>query len=384
MEDVVEKLRLLDYETRFCGSKGGFKPLARTYFAMPSNNPNEQFTYFISLVAWLMGVNGQNVSSWSKYDDPNTAVNNVVLELKKLGVDVDFPPAKLKTGSGEAVCTLLDALLNRTLERMHFQFRKPVFKEEPLADEAEIDEDAEINTDAIDEAVAGEEEEALYTELVQGGQSPSQSGPPAMQAVLVSTVDPQKWNMELEKVAPFLRVEVANDSKEWRTHLEQTKQYEETIKNTLPECKAQLVKLADEVNKALERITSKEKHINNQFDHMAGEFRKQQGDLATVTVRYNQISENVSQLTNEMSRITEQLDTIKAQMDDRSNNMTDTSPLVKIKQALQKLKGDIRSMELRIGVVSHTLLQSKMKEKPSTENGVRSGIGADTDMDLED
>jgi estrogen-related receptor beta like 1 len=41
--------------------------------------------------------------------------------------------------------------------------------------------------------------------------------------------------------------------------------------------------------------------------------------------------------------------------------MTDTSPLIRIKQALADLRTEVKSMELRIGVVGHTLMQSKLK-----------------------
>jgi intraflagellar transport protein 57 len=41
--------------------------------------------------------------------------------------------------------------------------------------------------------------------------------------------------------------------------------------------------------------------------------------------------------------------------------MTDTSPLVKIKAALGDLKAEIKAMELRIGVVGHTIMQSKIR-----------------------
>ena len=45
----------------------------------------------------------------------------------------------------------------------------------------------------------------------------------------------------------------------------------------------------------------------------------------------------------------------------RENSATDTSPLIQIKQALQSIKGDVNSFELRIGVVSHTLMQAKLR-----------------------
>lgn len=39
-----------------------------------------------------------------------TASNNVILELKKLGIEMNMPPGKLKNGHGEEVCAVLLAL----------------------------------------------------------------------------------------------------------------------------------------------------------------------------------------------------------------------------------------------------------------------------------
>lgn len=39
------------------------------------------------------------------------------------------------------------------------------------------------------------------------------------------------------------------------------------------------------------------------------------------------------------------------------------APVVKIKQSLTKLKQEVVQMDVRIGVVEHTLLQAKLKEK---------------------
>merc|ERR1711959_693918 len=58
-EKVLEKLKLLDYEREFCIARN-FKPLARTFFALSSSNPNEQFFYFTSLVSWLLGLQGRD------------------------------------------------------------------------------------------------------------------------------------------------------------------------------------------------------------------------------------------------------------------------------------------------------------------------------------
>ena len=53
MEDALEKLKILDYETRFCQPKR--RPaLDRTYFALPAKNPSIQLQNFLDLVAWLI------------------------------------------------------------------------------------------------------------------------------------------------------------------------------------------------------------------------------------------------------------------------------------------------------------------------------------------
>jgi len=56
MEVILDSLKLLDYENKFCKQKG-FKPISRAYFGTPSSKASEQFIYFISLVSWLLSIN---------------------------------------------------------------------------------------------------------------------------------------------------------------------------------------------------------------------------------------------------------------------------------------------------------------------------------------
>ena len=63
------------------------------------------------------------MTGWSKYDDPMTASQNIILELQKLGIDLDMPPNKLKSGYGEGVCQVLLALCHMSLQNK-FRFRR--------------------------------------------------------------------------------------------------------------------------------------------------------------------------------------------------------------------------------------------------------------------
>lgn len=47
----------------------------------------------------------------------------------------------------------------------------------------------------------------------------------------------------------------------------------------------------------------------------------------------------------------------------RGSNISDATPVVRIKGAIKKLADELHEMEVRIGVVSHTLLQLSLKSR---------------------
>lgn len=122
MEAVLDMLKLLDYESKFCKQKG-MKPLSKVYFAQPAPS-DDQFLLFVSLVSWLLSINNHTVSGWNKYENPMTSSQNIILELKKLGIELDMPPNKLMAGHGEGVCTVLHALCSLSIDS-RMKFKKP-------------------------------------------------------------------------------------------------------------------------------------------------------------------------------------------------------------------------------------------------------------------
>jgi len=56
MEDIAEKLNLIEYRQNFCAVKKR-EPVSRTFFALQDNTPNtktDQFLYFVELSYWLI------------------------------------------------------------------------------------------------------------------------------------------------------------------------------------------------------------------------------------------------------------------------------------------------------------------------------------------
>ena len=120
MSNTLEKLKILNYETEFCAKKD-YPPFTRTYFALPSNNSGTQFTCFVTLISWLMKLCDREFAI-DKYDDPNASVDKILIALRNMGFQLDFPANKLKAANGEAVCAVLNFVTDFALKTRGFRY----------------------------------------------------------------------------------------------------------------------------------------------------------------------------------------------------------------------------------------------------------------------
>ncbi|KPP60771.1 hypothetical protein Z043_121198 [Scleropages formosus] len=371
MEDLLDKLKLLDYESEVL-EKHNMKALSRHYFAsspyMPSN-PGEQFYTFSILAWWLINEAGRPFEQPQEYDDPNATVSRILAELRTLGGQVDFPPSKLKTGSGEHVCYVLDRLAEEALKKRGFTWKKPNYPTEEMEEESLVEDDAELTLSKVEEGMIeepddNEEEHLIDLEALKARTNQNETDTSSKpDDILESNVDAAEWNLEVERVLPQLKVTVRSDNKDWRIHVDQMHQHKDGIESSLKEAKGLLDKLQEEINRTLEKVGSREKYINNQLEHLVQEYRSAQSKLSEAKEHYQQGSGGVTERTRILSEITEELEKVKQEMEEKGSRMSDGAPVVKIKQSLTKLKQEIVQMDIRIGVVEHTLLQAKLKEK---------------------
>ena len=54
--------------------------------------------------------------------------------------------------------------------------------------------------------------------------------------------------------------------------------------------------------------------------------------------------------------------------------MTDGSPLVNIRKSLARVKAEITAMDVRIGVVEHTLLQARLKDRTNMQRDLHQAV----------
>lgn len=58
-----------------------------------------------------------------------TVSTNIINECKKLQIPCDFPPLKLKGGSGDQALVILTSLASKALRRKGFSYKKPKYED---------------------------------------------------------------------------------------------------------------------------------------------------------------------------------------------------------------------------------------------------------------
>ena len=107
-------------------------------------------------------------------------------------------------------------------------------------------------------------------------------------------------------------------------------------------------------------MRTKEKYMNNQYTALCTDYKDVKRQLEELVAKSSKTNETVARLTNEMSELSDKLDEMKESFESKDSGINDTSPLVRIKSSLQQIKAELFSFDLRIGVVSHSLLAARV------------------------
>jgi estrogen-related receptor beta like 1 len=384
MEDIVDKLKLLGYESGFCGQSenANFKLLSRTFFTVASDNANHQFFYFTSLCSWLMGLAGNSAfAAPGQFDDPNAVSTNLLGQIKAMDVPLrDVAPNRIRQGHGDAVLSILTVLTDRALMTKNFAFSAIVYPKSDATEERVGDEgisggadgDAAVGgvgggeDDVIDDRVAidsDSDDEELFA-AHGGGKSKKGDGTGMIEAQVSTEV----WNLEVERVGPLLQYR-ADDVRDWRSRVDNATTLLKAVDKMYPDVKAMLDRMGGELSKTLDRIQKREQTLGSQFQEHVEDYRNKLRELNMAQDSFNVASKNVSQLSVELNSVSETLDHVKAQIQDREDKSSDITPLMKIKEAVAKVKSEIKVMSLRIGILQHTVLHYALRQQKAKRNG---------------
>lgn len=254
-DDLMEKLKLLDYETQLLRPMNQ-KPLHRHYFAQ-SQNAGEQFFVFQSICAWLVRRIGRDFEQPQEFHDPSQTMAQLIRHLHELNISTDFPSSTLMSGAGLVCVHVLDALATQALGvQLGGRLGRPQVKESiGTAGEDEWgqpadDDENEIILERLDEeqlmAMQQSDDEGEDDELVGGGGRVGLRDGDVLDLRDVRNVgkgehnstdattttvpmDSESWRLEMERVLPQLKVVVKADARDWRAHWEQMRSLKGSI-----------------------------------------------------------------------------------------------------------------------------------------------------------
>lgn len=144
--------------------------------------------------------------------------------------------------------------------------------------------------------------------------------------------DHQEWHLELERVLPQLKVFVKADARDWRTHISQMETLKTNILENSDTAEAQLKKLHSEFTFDLEKIESREKHLNNELKPLIQQFKELSIELSSIQYAQNQLQEDMEKQTAELNEVMMEQELKKEEMERRGQAMSDGSEYGKVKR----------------------------------------------------
>ncbi|XP_055691542.1 intraflagellar transport protein 57 homolog isoform X2 [Lutzomyia longipalpis] len=368
VDDLMDKLKLLNYD-RLLVRELKIKPPNRMYFAK-STNPGEQFFMFTSICAWLMRKLGHQFEQPQEFDDPSATIARIIKILQEMDIPTDFPSNKLIQGAGPICVFILDSLATQALKVAKVHLKRPETVQEEDTVTEMIENDSEIILEKVEEeqnalmaaSEDSDEENNLLNLNLTGSATKNRDATTAGFNLKNYRADSiaatENWRLELERVMPQLKIVVKSDPRDWRAHLEQMKTYRSTIDQASMDTDAQLKKLQAGIGHVMEKIESREKHLNAELQPLIGQYRSHSVELKHLTAAIEEVDAEKATKERELAGILSEIETVKMQMEQRGTSIaSDGSPLINIKKAIVKIREEILQMDLKIGVLDHSLTQ---------------------------
>ena len=389
MEDALEKLRWLNYEQHFVYGMQQ-RRVSRDEFIVSAKNPGLQFNLYIHLLKWLLTLinmtEGEkeneailDFQSLDTYDDPNVIAQKLMLVLRLLGYEIDFPITKLKQPYGEEAISILNFLADKALDDKGFQHEQPQYTtlDKLKSDDYDRKQDEE-DIVSTDEETFEDSNDSIELPCEISKANYQKGGVDVHQVEKDHDKQEQfelgQWRAELERVSPALEDIVdacdymTNTPNDWRTIIRNALKDHSNVTQEVDRSREVFERLSKETNRSLELIETKEDVVNEKFRHFVDDYQIECEKVRELKQTHDESSALVNDLREELTTLSRKVDDVKSKVDEKGNRMTDTSPLIQIKNTLKEMKAEIRDYDLQIGVLEHNLLQRRIVNSKNPRN----------------
>ena len=250
-----------------------------------------------------------------KYDDPNTAAQTILMEMKNLNIDSNVPPNKLRTGYGEYVCLILQRLVNKALEKKKPTFKKIKESEKPSNEEGNIVEIEEedmpnmINKE-IDYGDSGVGNKTNENKL-EPEEANHEEDDEDDSRIMHSNIPKADWNREVERISSKLKIDFASvssyNSSEWRSHVEQVKSNDKKLAQAIPSSRNVLENLSEDIEKILDKISKKEAMISKNFSKIIADYKGRDHEKNYQLEEFNLLRNKVDKMQKNYEELEDKL-----------------------------------------------------------------------------
>lgn len=360
-QSLSTKLRQLNCEKNYCipNNLPGF---TASSFYKESSSPLDQLVQNARLCYWLLSQLGISTQSVSEFDDPIAISTDLLVACKDIVNVANIPPHRIRMGYGDDLTALILGVTDACLAKLqpHIVSWKSLGSEDanPGLERDNDDDDAAImddliTDDALIDTVTAKKGTFTGTARMVTGVLTNDAG--YIAPGLISEAD---WEQELMVVDGQLggkQLGGAHLGTDWRKDVASMSTLGKTLSKETGSCAQSINSLVTDFSKQLERISTREQHLNSQV----GQYSAKLGDASrthvAVTEELAELSQAISTLTGELSAINEKLRGLKVELQLESARASDTSNIHVVKSAFSSLSGEIRQLDLRITLAQQRL-----------------------------
>ncbi|KAI6179577.1 Intraflagellar transport protein che-13 [Aphelenchoides besseyi] len=387
-EQLVDKLKLLDYEKELVGKMDGMKIVPRQvrHYFTDEGTKGERFFVFTTLCmneknrfeqisvigTWLMRkAQWKDVNLPTEMDDPNTTIGLILDALRSKDLDANYATQKLKSGDAKSCINLLSVLVEEVFKVNKFEFQRivPVESQQPNEEQDQQVDEAELTFDEEDAPAAEDEDDVAMAEIQEGNhveiqddlfqvtslneQTMSQIQEP-LQAIMHTNVEANSLRNEIDRILPQLRLTIRASDK---MHDEQLTKLQESSRSQFETVQPFLLQMNSEIGTSIERIQSREKHLNEQLAPQLQEYR---------LARNAEASGGLEERQETLQRLSDEIVQIKQQIDEQGAQNSNGAPIAKITQAIAKLEQSILTMSVQSAAIEQSIHQNQLNDRAAS------------------
>ncbi|GKT36917.1 Intra-flagellar transport protein 57 like protein [Aduncisulcus paluster] len=416
------KLQMLGYETDFI-QRFELPQITPSYFLTPAAQSGEQLHYFASLCCWLFQLLGNpDVSAPGRFDDPSAMVADIIVELDNLNLNSDeIQQSKLKPGYGDVVIKVLEILADAAIKSHEIRPTRPDWSEmeedrgedsgEDIEDEiSEFDEIDDFSTQqphqigqksgdlsaasssslplplSMSTARDGDissEIHRVFDEIDDfSTQQPHQIGQKSGDLsaasssslplpLSMSTARDGDISSEIHRVVSNLRVRITSHTDNWEEKTTILQEAQVTATSPMQDVLPPITSLSSELTMQLEKVSTREQHLNSTSSDLISSLRDTRKKNATVHTQREEAIKKVSDLRKQTSEVQDEVDDVKAQIEKVGTIMRDAKPLVEAKAALSSLKKEIQEMDMKLAYARSGVLTAALHKQQGLNSNAK-------------